>query len=235
MRALRRDRRAASDRSCRTSVSTFSSARLPTRARIRGLLTDGDEEGRLVRPQPDDYSVLWYTSGTTGKPKGVPWRQRALVETAQMNARRSESCARFTPAADDARVSHRRSWLRARNGVRRRLHGAAQGLRSGRNAADDPAGAHHAHFHGRRDGAGGARGAGRPVLRPVEPRERFLGGCADPRAGAQARDRADGSGLLDPVRLHRGRRAFARMPRAGVRARRQRQTTCAVSRRSVIR
>ena len=54
------------------------------------LLADGDEAGPPVRPQPHDYSVLWYTSGTTGKPKGVPWRHRALVETARMNARQSE-------------------------------------------------------------------------------------------------------------------------------------------------
>jgi acyl-CoA synthetase (AMP-forming)/AMP-acid ligase II len=54
------------------------------------LVTDGDEAGPPLRPQPHDYSVLWYTSGTTGKPKGVPWRHRALVETARMNARQSE-------------------------------------------------------------------------------------------------------------------------------------------------
>jgi acyl-CoA synthetase (AMP-forming)/AMP-acid ligase II len=54
------------------------------------LLSEGDEAGPPVRPQPHDYAVLWYTSGTTGKPKGVPWRQRALVESARMNARQSE-------------------------------------------------------------------------------------------------------------------------------------------------
>ena len=54
------------------------------------LLASGSEEGPPLLPQPDDFSVLWYTSGTTGKPKGVPWRQRALVGTAQMNARVSE-------------------------------------------------------------------------------------------------------------------------------------------------
>jgi acyl-CoA synthetase (AMP-forming)/AMP-acid ligase II len=50
----------------------------------------GDEAGPPVQPQPDDFSVLWYTSGTTGKPKGVPWRQRALFHTARMNAQASE-------------------------------------------------------------------------------------------------------------------------------------------------
>jgi acyl-CoA synthetase (AMP-forming)/AMP-acid ligase II len=54
------------------------------------ILAQSDAAGPPVRPQTDDYSVLWYTSGTTGKPKGVPWRQRALLETARMNARVSE-------------------------------------------------------------------------------------------------------------------------------------------------
>jgi acyl-CoA synthetase (AMP-forming)/AMP-acid ligase II len=54
------------------------------------LLAEGDEAGPPVRAQPHDYAVVWYTSGTTGKPKGVPWRQRALVESARMNARQSE-------------------------------------------------------------------------------------------------------------------------------------------------
>ena len=54
------------------------------------LLASADEGGPPVEPTPDDYCLIWYTSGTTGKPKGVPWRQRALVGTAQMNARASE-------------------------------------------------------------------------------------------------------------------------------------------------
>jgi acyl-CoA synthetase (AMP-forming)/AMP-acid ligase II len=54
------------------------------------LLSEGEEAGPPVRAQPHDYAVVWYTSGTTGKPKGVPWRQRALIESARMNARQSE-------------------------------------------------------------------------------------------------------------------------------------------------
>jgi acyl-CoA synthetase (AMP-forming)/AMP-acid ligase II len=54
------------------------------------LMAGGDDAGPPIRPQPHDYSVIWYTSGTTGKPKGVPWRHCALIESARMNARQSE-------------------------------------------------------------------------------------------------------------------------------------------------
>ena len=54
------------------------------------VVTAGDESGPPAQPQPEDFALIWYTSGTTGKPKGVPWRQRALLETARMNARVSE-------------------------------------------------------------------------------------------------------------------------------------------------
>jgi acyl-CoA synthetase (AMP-forming)/AMP-acid ligase II len=54
------------------------------------LIEQGDAAGPPIQPKPEDFSVLWYTSGTTGKPKGVPWRQAALLESARMNARQSE-------------------------------------------------------------------------------------------------------------------------------------------------
>ena len=54
------------------------------------LIASGDEAGPPVEPSPEDYCVIWYTSGTTGKPKGVPWRQHAMLGTACMNARISE-------------------------------------------------------------------------------------------------------------------------------------------------
>ena len=54
------------------------------------LLSNGDENGPPVRPAASDYSLIWYTSGTTGKPKGVPWRHHALLESARTTARVSE-------------------------------------------------------------------------------------------------------------------------------------------------
>ena len=62
----------------------------PDAADYETVLASGDESGSTERPEPDDYSVIWYTSGTTGKPKGVPWRQRAQLESGRMNARQSE-------------------------------------------------------------------------------------------------------------------------------------------------
>ena len=50
----------------------------------------GTAEGAPVVPREDDYIYLWYTSGTTGHPKGVPWRQRQVCETARANVLASE-------------------------------------------------------------------------------------------------------------------------------------------------
>ena len=51
------------------------------------VVSTGDDAGPPVEPAPHDLSVLWYTSGTTGKPNGAAWTQAAVVCTAQMNAR----------------------------------------------------------------------------------------------------------------------------------------------------
>jgi len=51
-----------------------------------GLLAQGQESGPPVEPQPEDVSVLWYTSGTTGKPKGALWSQQGLLASARMCA-----------------------------------------------------------------------------------------------------------------------------------------------------
>jgi acyl-CoA synthetase (AMP-forming)/AMP-acid ligase II len=57
---------------------------------LEDLVAEGDDAGPPLRARPEDFALIWYTSGTTGKPKGVPWRQRALLETARINARVSE-------------------------------------------------------------------------------------------------------------------------------------------------
>ncbi len=57
---------------------------------MKNCFRTGRRGGPPVWPAADDYALIWYTSGTTGKPKGVPWRHRALLETARMNARVSE-------------------------------------------------------------------------------------------------------------------------------------------------
>jgi acyl-CoA synthetase (AMP-forming)/AMP-acid ligase II len=46
----------------------------------------GSADGPPITPQPDDYVYLWYTSGTTGKPKGVAWRQWKACDSARANA-----------------------------------------------------------------------------------------------------------------------------------------------------
>ena len=50
------------------------------------VIARGSPDGPPISPQPDDYVYLWYTSGTTGKPKGVPWRHWKACESARANA-----------------------------------------------------------------------------------------------------------------------------------------------------
>ena len=57
---------------------------------FEGVVESGDAAGPPFAPASDDYVLLWYTSGTTGKPKGVPYTQHRLFHTARVNAMVSE-------------------------------------------------------------------------------------------------------------------------------------------------
>jgi acyl-CoA synthetase (AMP-forming)/AMP-acid ligase II len=50
------------------------------------LLAGGDPAGPRSRAEPDDFVHLFYTSGTTGKPKGVPLTHRGQVISAHATA-----------------------------------------------------------------------------------------------------------------------------------------------------
>lgn len=63
------------------------------------FLAQGDPAGVATRPAPDDVCNLFYTSGTTGRPKGVPYTHQALLITAQRTALEEEtSLLQVTPA-----------------------------------------------------------------------------------------------------------------------------------------
>src|SRR5271165_353333 len=57
---------------------------------LDALAKSGDPDAAPLRARPDDYVYLYYTSGTTGRPKGVPWTQRAACASARMAAANSE-------------------------------------------------------------------------------------------------------------------------------------------------
>lgn len=50
------------------------------------LIAGGSPDGPSFRSEPDDLVYLFYTSGTTGKPKGVPMNQRGQVLSARSTA-----------------------------------------------------------------------------------------------------------------------------------------------------
>ena len=47
------------------------------------LIEQGDPSGASFRSRPDDFVHLYYTSGTTGRPKGVPKRQSFAMITSE--------------------------------------------------------------------------------------------------------------------------------------------------------
>jgi acyl-CoA synthetase (AMP-forming)/AMP-acid ligase II len=67
-------------------ISSASADRPRWALAFEAVVAEGSSEGPPISPQPDDYVYLWYTSGTTGKPKGVAWRQWKAWESARANA-----------------------------------------------------------------------------------------------------------------------------------------------------
>ncbi|MDP6351955.1 MAG: AMP-binding protein [Alphaproteobacteria bacterium] len=67
-----------------------------------GALLDGPAATDQPRATPEDVSIMLYTSGTTGRPKGVPRRHRAeraatLAHVAQNGYQRGERCLGVMP------------------------------------------------------------------------------------------------------------------------------------------
>ena len=57
---------------------------------FEAVVEQGTSSGPPIVPRAEDYIYLWYTSGTTGRPKGVAWRQNRVCETARANVTASE-------------------------------------------------------------------------------------------------------------------------------------------------
>jgi len=58
-------------------IDGHASAAIPDAIAYEELIDSGDPEGAPLRAQPEDYAYLFYTSGTTGKAKGVVHSHRA--------------------------------------------------------------------------------------------------------------------------------------------------------------
>lgn len=58
---------------------------------FEAFMAEGDPAGPERRPQNGDHANLFYTSGTTGRPKGVPYDHAALINTALRNVQ-EEDC-----------------------------------------------------------------------------------------------------------------------------------------------
>lgn len=64
---------------------------------FEAVMEAGSVEGPPIRSNPEDYAYLMYTSGTTGRPKGVVRTQQAMCVTA-------ESCALVSEFSGNTRV-----------------------------------------------------------------------------------------------------------------------------------
>ena len=65
------------------------------------FLAEGDVAGAPLRPDEEEYAALFFTSGTTGVPKGVAWSQKAMLAMSRMTGRQiglGSRILQFTPA-----------------------------------------------------------------------------------------------------------------------------------------
>ena len=58
----------------------------PWASSYEAVIAEADSDGPPIRSKPQDLVYLWYTSGTTGRPKGVAVRQYQQVRTAQLQS-----------------------------------------------------------------------------------------------------------------------------------------------------
>lgn len=66
---------------------------------FEAFMDEGDPAGIGTAPEPDDYCNLFFTSGTTGRPKGVAYTHQALLTVGMRTAFEEEmSLLQVTPA-----------------------------------------------------------------------------------------------------------------------------------------
>ena len=78
------------------------------RRRVRGAAGGGDAGGPLADVEPDDVCIIMYSSGTTGRPKGVALTQANLIAHTVNGARGIRVRRRRQEHGVDAAVPRRR-------------------------------------------------------------------------------------------------------------------------------
>lgn len=66
---------------------------------FESVVAGGDPGGAPLRAEPEYIAYLFYTSGTTGTPKGVPWSQAAALNAARNEGRTQGSGTRLLQLA----------------------------------------------------------------------------------------------------------------------------------------